>query len=181
MTADQKNQAHSPNPPMDWIAARAAIAERGQTVLDLACGGGRHGRAFLGRGCRVTFVDIDTAGVADFADNPDCDILQADLEHAPWPLGGRGFDLVVVTNYLWRPLLPDIFKAVANDGDLLYQTFALGNERFGRPRNPDFLLKPGELRAAAEAAGFTVLESFEGEVSEPKPAVIQRLRARKDA
>ncbi len=181
MTTDQKSGLHSQREPMDWIAARAAIADPDQTVLDLACGGGRHGRAFLAHGCRVTFVDRDTTGVADLAGNPACEILQADLETASWPLNGRTFDLVVVTNYLWRPILPKVFEAVADGGDLLYQTFALGNERFGRPRNPDFLLRPGELTAAAETNGFTILESFEGEVSEPKPAVIQRLHARKDA
>ena len=74
--------------PMHWIAARAKTVEAGQTVLDLACGSGRHGRAFLARGCNVTFVDIDTAGVADLADNPDCEILQADLEGGSWPLSG---------------------------------------------------------------------------------------------
>ena len=142
-------------------------------------GGGRHGRAFLNKGCRVTFVDIDTAGVADLSDNPDCDILQADLENAAWPMAGKTFDFVVVTNYLWRPILPEILASVARGGELLYQTFALGHERFGRPRNPDFLLKPGELKTAAEGAGFDLIDFFEGEVAEPKPAVIQRLHARK--
>ncbi len=179
MTDAKKPTPHAPSPPLTWIATRAAKADAGQTVLDLACGGGRHGRAFLNKGCRVTFVDIDTAGVADLSDNPDCDILQADLENAAWPMAGKTFDFVVVTNYLWRPILPEILASVARGGELLYQTFALGHERFGRPRNPDFLLKPGELKTAAEGAGFDLIDFFEGEVAEPKPAVIQRLHARK--
>lgn len=164
---------------MDWIAARAAAAQPDRTVLDLACGGGRHGRAFLAQDCRVTFIDIDTQGVADLAENAKAAILQADLENGTWPLTGRVFETVVVTNYLWRPILPKIMAAVAAEGELLYQTFAAGNERLGRPRNPDFLLKPGELIATATEAGFDILDSFEGEIGDPKPAVIQRVRARK--
>ncbi|WP_425406707.1 class I SAM-dependent methyltransferase [Hwanghaeella sp.] len=179
MTNDKKPASHPPSAPMPWIASRAGTAKAEQTVLDLACGGGRHGRAFLAQGCRVTFVDIDVAGVADLADDPNCEIMQADLENAPWPFDGRKFDFVVVTNYLWRPILPSILDAVAAGGELLYQTFAQGNERFGRPRNPDFLLKPAELESTAEAAGFDILDSFEGEISEPKQAVVQRVRARK--
>ncbi|RVU35865.1 class I SAM-dependent methyltransferase [Hwanghaeella grinnelliae] len=179
MTADTKPTPHAPSAPLRWIASCAADADAGQSVLDLACGGGRHGRAFLERGCRVTFVDVDTAGVADLSNNPDCEILQADLENAAWPLAGRTFEFVVVTNYLWRPILPQILASVAPGGALLYQTFALGNERLGRPRNPDFLLKPGELKTVAETGGFDLIDFFEGEVTDPKPAVIQRLHARK--
>lgn len=181
MTDAKKPTPHAPSPPLPWIASRAAKADAGQSALDLACGGGRHGRVFLDRGCRVTLVDIDTTGVADLSDNPDCEILPADLENAAWPITGKTFDFVVVTNYLWRPILPKILAAVAQGGELLYQTFALGNERFGRPRNPDFLLKPGELRDAADSAGFELIDYFEGEVTAPKQAVIQRLHARKTA
>lgn len=179
MTTDKKQTHLSPTPPLSWIATLAENTAAPSTVLDLACGGGRHGRAFLAKGCRVTFVDIDTTGIADLRVDPGCEILQADLESAPWPLTGRQFGTVVVTNYLWRPILPAILDAVADGGQLLYQTFALGNERFGRPRNPDFLLKPGELKKYAEAAGLTVLDFFEGEVAAPKPAVIQRIHAQK--
>ncbi len=112
-------------------------------------------------------------------DAPGLAKIQADLEGGnPWPLGGRCFDLVLVTNYLHRPIMPDILAAVAPGGLLLYETFALGNERFGRPSNPDFLLRPGEL-AAAVAEGFEILGFEDLELGPPRPAVIQHIAARR--
>lgn len=110
-------------------------------MLDVACGSGRSGRLFLGRGHPVTLVDRDVTGVADLAGR--AEIVAADLEAGPWPFGDRVFAGVVVTCYLWRPLLPALVRAVAPGGVLLYETFAVGN--VGRPSNPDFLLRPGEL------------------------------------
>jgi SAM-dependent methyltransferase len=133
--------------PSPWVARFAALVPAGGRVLDLACGGGRHARLFLAAGRQVTCLDRDVAAVADLADR--AEIVAADLEDGrPWPWPGRLFDGVVVTNYLFRPLMPAIVAAVAPGGVLLYETFALGNERFGRPRNPDFLLRPGELLEA---------------------------------
>src|SRR5207237_1389893 len=104
--------------------------------------------------------------------------IAADLEAGgPWPLAGERFDLVVVTNYLHRPILPEIVGAVAAGGLLLYETFALSNERFGKPSNPDFLLRPGEL-AKAVAGRLEVLAFEEVEVGLPRPAVVQRIAAR---
>jgi SAM-dependent methyltransferase len=133
-----------------WIARFAPLVTAGDTVLDLACGGGRHGRYFLDRGHSVCFVDKNLDGVADIAGATATEMIVVDLENgAPWPLDRRQFSVVVVVNYLYRPILPAIIAAVAPGGILLYETFAQGNERYGRPRNPDFLLAPGELLDAA--------------------------------
>jgi len=144
----------------------------GGPVLDLAAGGGRHTRLFLERGHAVTAIDRDTSRVAARAT-----IVTADLEADPWPLGEARFAGIVVTNYLYRPLFPAILAALAPDGVLIYETFASGNARFGRPSNPDFLLRHGELLAVAAAGGLHVLAYEDLEVSEPKPACVQRLCA----
>lgn len=146
-------------------------------MLDLAAGAGRHTRLFVGRGHPVTAVDRDVTGLADLKADPAVTILAEDLEDGrPWPLGERRFAGVVVTNYLHRPLLPAIVAAVAPGGCLIYETFAVGNERLGRPSNPDFLLRPGELLEAVR--GRLVVLAYENlQVSEPRPAMIQRVAA----
>jgi SAM-dependent methyltransferase len=135
---------HAPiDTPSPWIVRWAdAIAAHGN-VLDLACGSGRHVRYLAARGLRVTAVDRSREAL-DLCDAA-AEVIEADLEGAPWPLPGRRFDAVVVTNYLWRALMPHIVDSVAPGGLLLYETFARGHERFGKPSNPDFLLRPGEL------------------------------------
>jgi SAM-dependent methyltransferase len=115
----------------------------GACVLDVACGSGRHVRWFAQRGCRVTGVDRDAAALAPLAGI--AETIEADIENGAWPLAGRRFDAVVVTNYLWRPLLPVIVESVDAGGVLVYETFAVGNETVGKPSNPHFLLRPGEL------------------------------------
>lgn len=143
-------------------------------MLDLAAGSGRHTELLLDMGFAVEAVDRDVERLQMLAGDR-CRVLQIDLETgAPWPLG-RDYAGMVVTNYLHRPLLPQIAGALAHGGVLIYQTFALGNERFGRPSNPDFLLQAGELLSAA--AGLTVITFEQGEVAEPHPAVIQRIAA----
>ena len=133
--------------PSPWITRHAGLIRPGGTVLDVACGGGRHARWLLARGHALTVVDRETDPVADLAAR--VEILTADLEDgSPWPLAERCFDAVVVTNYLYRPRLKDIIAAVAPGGVLLYETFMQGHERFARPRNPDHLLAPGELLTA---------------------------------
>jgi SAM-dependent methyltransferase len=143
-------------------------------VLDLACGGGRHGRLFLENGHPVTFLDRDLSGVTDLRGDDRAELIEADIEAGPWPLDGRTFDAVVVTNYLWRPLKPRIAAAVAPGGVLLYETFMAGNERFGKPSNPDFLLLPDELLDWCRAAGLTVRAFEQGEETH---AVRQRICA----
>lgn len=147
----------------------------GGAVLDVAAGGGRHTRLFLRRGHPVTAVDRDLGAFAGATDAR-LELVIADLEAGPWPFPGRSFAGVVVCNYLWRPLLPVLVASVAPGGVLLYDTFAVGNERFGRPRNPDFLLRPGELLDALRDT-LAVLEYEHGEVGDPPTAVRQRLLA----
>ncbi len=144
-------------------------------MLDLAAGCGRHTRFFLLRGHPVIAVDRDVAALRVIAD-PRLEVIEADLEGAPWPFGGRTFAGVVVSNYLWRPLVPLIVASVAPGGALLYETFAVGNERFGRPTNPDFLLRPGELLEAVRGH-LEVREYSHGEEGAPPTAVRQRMCA----
>ena len=167
--------SHLTSPPSDWIVRWAAERPVG-TALDLACGGGRHLRWLAARGWQVTGVDRDATALAVLAGLGEC--LEADIENGPWPLTGRQFDLVVVTNYLWRPLLPAIAAAVAPGGCLLYETFARGHETLGRPSRPDFLLQPGELLQAVK--GLQVLGYESGRLEAPA-RIVQRIAACRDA
>ncbi|MBV9860295.1 MAG: SAM-dependent methyltransferase [Alphaproteobacteria bacterium] len=161
-------------PPSEWVRRCLPLIRPGGRVLDLAAGAGRHTRLLLARGYRVTAIDRDVSALAALA-GPDCTVVALDLETgAPWPLGG-GYDGIVATNYLYRPLFPAICAALAEDGALIYETFAVGNERFGAPRNPDFLLRPGELLAAF--AALTPIAFEQGEVARPRPAVLERIAA----
>ena len=164
-----------------WITRHARLIAAGGHALDLACGGGRHTRYLRDRGLRVTAMDIDTSGLADLADDPLVEIVEMDLERpGAAPLQGRRFDAVVVTDYLFRPLLVPLVECLEPGGVFLYETFALGNERFGRPRNPDFLLQRGELLALARDR-LTVIAYEHQTVPPPTPKIVQRLCARKPA
>ena len=146
----------------------------GGRVLDLAAGGRRHTKLLLDMGSSVEAVDRDPGALQPLA-GLRCTVRAIDLETgAPWPLGD-GYDGIVVTNYLHRPLLPAIAAALGDGGVLIYETFMVGNERFGRPRNPEFLLRPGELFAAC--SGLTIVAFEQGEVSDPRPAMIQHIAA----
>lgn len=163
--------------PSPWIQRFAPLMPAGAPVLDLAAGGGRHARLFLARGHPVTALDRDVAGLEDLRGVPGCEIVQAELEDgSPWPLPGRRFGAVVVTNYLWRPLFPSIIAAVDTGGLLLYETFALGNQAYGRPSNPEFLLKPGELLEAVQGA-LQIVAYEHGLLERPRPAAKQRICA----
>lgn len=171
--------------PSEWVVRHAPLIGEGASILDLACGSGRNGRVFLELGHKVTFVDIDIAGVQDLTGLQGVEILEADLEDSShqgggWPFARRQFDCVIVVNYLWRPILADIITAVAPGGILLYETFMVGNEAFGRPRSPDFLLKPGELLDAI-GEDFDILAFEEGPVGTPPSAVKQALAAHRKA
>ena len=162
-----------------WVRRFAPLVTPGGAVLDIACGGGRHLRLFAEARHPVTGIDRDLGGVADLAGQPGIDLVQADLEDgSPWPLPPeRRFAAVIVTNYLYRPLLPILADLLNPGGVLIYETFARGNERFGRPSSPEFLLEPGELLEVAAARGLQVVAFEQGEIEVPKKAVVQRLCA----
>lgn len=162
-----ETQAASP-----WIERWAHLVPAGGTVLDVACGHGRHSRFFAQRGMRVTAVDRDADAIATLAGV--AETVVADIENGPWPFAGRTFDAVIVTNYLWRPVMHSILAAVAPGGVLLYETFAAGNEAFGKPSRPDFLLQPGELLRLC--AGFDVVAYEHGRLAQPT-RVVQRVAA----
>lgn len=153
---------------------------RGGEVLDLACGGGRHSRHLAALGYRVLALDRDAEAIASVAGVVGVEARVADLENLSWPLPGRRFAGIVVTNYLHRPLFPDILAALDADGVLIYETFALGNERFGKPSNPAFLLRPGELLEVVRGR-LRVLAYEDLQVNEPKPAMLQRICAVRDS
>ncbi|SDF91056.1 Methyltransferase domain-containing protein [Limimonas halophila] len=167
--------------PSPWVVRFAERVPAGGTVLDLACGRGRHAAFFLARGHPVTAVDRDTSGLADLAEQPGLEIVEADLEAGgPFPLAGRTFAGVVVTNYLHRPLLPALVATLAPGGVLIYETFTRRHAEIGRPRNPAFLLEPNELRDAV-GGELTVL-AFEDDVEEVTTTgrrVVQHICARR--
>lgn len=158
--------------PSDWVQRWAPLIRPGGTVLDLACGSGRHLRWLVAQGWALTGVDRDEAAVAPL--RALADIVVADIEHGPWPLPGRRFDAVVVTNYLWRPLLPTLLDSVAPGGLLIYETFADGQQTVGRPSRADFLLQPGELLQAC--AGWRVVAYEDGFLEQPD-RFVQRIAA----
>ncbi|MGQ0749152.1 MAG: class I SAM-dependent methyltransferase [Betaproteobacteria bacterium] len=162
--------------PSAWVTRWAECIPAGGRVLDVACGSGRHARWLAARGYTVEAVDRDASLLAALASTPGIATRCADLEDAPWPYAGETFAGIVVANYLHRPLLPHLLAALAAGGALIYETFAVGNERFGRPSNPDFLLKPGELLDVARGA-LRVIAYEDRVVSEPRAAAIQRICA----
>lgn len=167
---------HATPAPSAWVQRWSHLVGAGASVLDVACGSGRHVRWFAQRGARVTGVDRDAAATAALTDI--AEIVVADIEGAAWPFAGRRFDAVVVTNYLWRERLADLIASVAPGGVLIYETFAAGNESIGKPSNPAFLLQPGELLRAV--AGLRVVAFEDG--FEPAPArFVQRIVAVRDA
>ena len=163
--------------PSPWVRRFADLIPENGVVLDLACGAGRHARYLLSLGFRVLLLDRNITAVADLAADENVELIACDLEDGrPWPLGERTFDGVLVTNYLYRPFMKSIVSAVAPGGALIYETFANGNQAFGRPRNPDFLLQREELLHFARPQ-LQVVAFEEIVFGAPKPAAIQHIAA----
>ena len=164
--------------PSEWIVRWSHLLAPGSTVLDVACGSGRHLQWFAQAGHQVTGIDRDVSGAQHLANQ--VTLVQADIENGTWPLMGAGlplaFDAVVVTNYLWRPLLPTLLASVAPGGTLLYETFAIGNAAYGRPSRPDFLLQSGEL---LEACRGLHIVAYENGIRDNPPRCIQRIAAKR--
>lgn len=158
--------------PSAWVQRWSHLLAPDASVLDVACGGGRHLAWFSGRGHTVCGVDIDTASAS--ANAPLAELIQADIENGPWPVHQRQFGAVVVCNYLWRPLFPRLLESLAQGGVLIYETFTSGQELLGRPRRPDFLLQPAELLQVCTDLHVVAYEC--GRADDP-PRAVQRIVA----
>lgn len=163
---------HGSDKPSDWVRRWSALIAPQSTVLDVACGAGRHLRWLHGLGHTVVGVDRSPDAVA--AGAPLGEMVCADIENGRWPFAGRQFGAVVVTNYLWRPLFPTLLASLAPGGVLIYETFAHGNETVGRPARAEFLLQPGELLAACSSLRTVAYE--DGFLAEPA-RFVQRITA----
>lgn len=167
---------HEPLPASPWVVRWAHLIQPGQALLDVACGSGRHTQYFARRGCAVTALDVSAQALTQAAtQTPGARFVQADLENQPWPLPGELFDAIVVTHYLHRPLMPTLLNSLAQGGVLIYETFAVGNEQFGKPSNPLFLLRPGELLTLCQ--NLQIIAYEQGFVAAPS-RVLQRIVAR---
>ena len=169
-------KTHDVQQPSAWVRRFASAIPPGGTVLDFACGSGRHARLLASLGYRVVAVDRDEAALESLRGVAGVMVRCLDLEGDSWPFEAGSFDGVAVTNYLHRPRLDLLLGLLKPKGVLIYETFMVGNEALGKPSNPDFLLRPGELLERVGQRLFVV--AFEqGQVSDPKPAVIQRICA----
>jgi len=166
---------HLETAPSAWVERWASWIRPGGAVLDVAAGAGRHARFLARLGFEVDAVDRDAALFGEAV--PGVILREADIEAGPWPYAGRAFDAVVVTNYLHRPLMPVLVESIAAGGLLVYETFARGNERFGKPSNPAYLLEPGELIEAVRGR-LRVIAYEDLVVDRPRPAALQRIAAR---
>ncbi len=165
------------NKPSNWLLRWPQAMPPGASALDLACGSGRNLLHLAAAGMRVTGIDRDAAAIAPL--QRIAETIVADIEQSPWSLGERQFDLVLVCNYLWRPLLPQIVACVAPGGWLIYETFANGQQSIGRPARPEFLLQPGELLQAC--AGLRIVAFEDGfDAAATNPRYVQRIAARRD-
>jgi len=167
-------------PPSPWVVRFTPLIAAAGTVLDVACGHGRHVCFLTECGYTVTAADIDVSALRCVAVDPRVNILETDLEARMWPFAGKTYDGIVVVNYLYRPHFPSLVTSLADGGVLIFETFGAGNELLGRPRNPDFLLAPGELLEAF-SHDLQIVAYEHGEETSPRPAVRQRLCAIKGA
>jgi len=167
---------HELSTPSPWVERFMSLLARGDRVLDVACGSGRHARLIVGLGGEVEAVDRDAEALATMDGVAGIHTHRADLEAGDWPYASQEFDAIVVTNYLHRPLFAHLAASLNDSGVLIYETFMLGNERFGKPSSPAFLLRSGELLEFA-ALGLEIVAFEQGYTAHPKPALVQRLAA----
>ena len=161
--------------PSEWVRKYAKLISQGGAVLDLACGRGRHTRFLLERGIKVTALDYDISQLKDIPETENLKTIEHDLEgSSPWPFSSQTFDGIVVANYLYRPLFSKILESLAPKGVLIYQTFAVGNEKYGRPRNPDYLLSNDELLKVF-GKHLHVVQYSHGFIKQPLPAIMQSI------
>ena len=174
---------HHNEPPSPWVRRWAHLVKPAGTVLDVACGHGRHSRLFHDRGHLLTLIDKAQAAMDSIDLSPErCEKVVADIENGPWPFSGRQFDTVIVTNYLWRPLIPTLLASLAPGGVLIYETFTQGNETVGKPSRADFLLKTGELMMVCQPLRTVAFEDGFREEAAGQPArFIQRIAAVREA
>jgi SAM-dependent methyltransferase len=170
---------HELTAPSDWVCRFVTWIPAGGIVLDLACGSGRHARLLAGLGYRVEAVDRDESHMASLRGVAGVSVKLADLKGGPWPYSSRQFAGIIVCNYLHRALFPCLLEAVDRKGVLIYETFAVGNERFGKPSNPNYLLKPGELLEVVRGQ-LRVIAYEDVFVQQPRPGMLQRICALRD-
>ena len=170
---------HGTEPPSLWVRRWSHLVKAQGSVLDVACGHGRHAQYFHQQNHPVTLVDRAQAAIDSIDIAPQvCEKVVADIENGPWPFAGRHVDAVVVTNYLWRPLMPALLACLAPGGVLLYETFAQGNETVGKPSRPDFLLRPGELLEVCKGLRIVAFEDGFVQATANLPArFVQRIAA----
>ena len=178
--ADLINDSREMIRPSGWLEQCIKYLPAGGRVLDLACGSGRHSRYLAEKNHPVLAVDRNKLALAGLRGLPGVETREMDLEGEIWLLAGETFAGVVVTNYLWRPRFAELLALLAPGGVLIYETFMLGNEAYGKPSNPDFLLRPQELRTLIQSAGLRELAFVEGYVDQPKPAMRQAICARRE-
>ena len=170
---------HGTERPSEWVKRWSHLVKPGGCVLDVACGYGRHAHYFYQLNHAVALVDRAQAAIESITIPAHaCEKVVADIENGPWPFSGRQFAAVVVTNYLWRPLIPTLLTSLAAGGVLIYETFAQGNETVGKPSRPDFLLRPGELLDVCKDLRVVAFEEgFIDSTSGTLPRFIQRITA----
>ena len=174
---------HGSEPTSEWVKRWSHLVKPQGSVLDVACGYGRHASYFYKRNHAVALVDRAQAAIESIAiEENACEKVVADIENGPWPFAGRQFDAVVVTNYLWRPLMPTLLASLAPGGLLIYETFAQGNETVGKPSRPDFLLRTAELLDLCRSLRIVAFEDgFVPAASGTSARFVQRIVAVREA
>jgi len=167
---------HGTEAPSPWVRQWTHLIAPGGSVLDVACGHGRHMQWLQAQGLKVVGVDRQAEAIAQVATWGEA--ILADIENGPWPLPERQFDALVVTNYLWRPLWPRLLESLAPGGVLIYETFAMGQETIGKPSRPEFLLRPGELLTLCQSLRVV---AFEDGYQPTPPKYVQRIVARRES